>query len=322
MNIQKGFASLALMVVLSLLVAAGGGWYLYKKSAPVSVSDSKLMPDTTGLKAVSVHNGASVSVKTTEDSATSVPPPFLTFVSPQTGAQVNAVIPVQVKWKFDDPSILKTFPSKDTYVVLHIIDSDGKDIGSVGDGSLSNTTSVTWNIASYLTANFYKLSPGEKYTIHATLAYQPSDFTCAPSVPPSKDCTPLYTRAEQVLIAKAKQYQSESGPFTVDLSLYKRPSATLDQTSLTVAFSNRGTSSLSGTSNTDALLLNIREHRDDINADPPATHPLVEQHSIKVPVSGGVWSYPVPMFPAGTYDVDVWNSEGSVQLTVGTLRIF
>ena len=265
MNIktQRGFIGLGALIaiILGLVVVGGGAYYIgHQNVAPQTqgnypdISTTQQQNTDSSVQATT-NTKATTPTHTTTSASTGA---FLTFASPQTGATVSATTPVQVKWRFDDPSIVQTFPNANTYVVLHLINSDGKDIGSVGDGYTINGTTASWNIASNLVQKFYTLTSGAKYKIRATLQYQPANYTCDPAMPYGpKDCAPLYSDADKALINKAKQYQSESGWFTVDLSGYNQPTATIDQNSLQASLASRGTASITGTANVSMVQMDI-----------------------------------------------------------------
>ncbi len=167
------------------------------------------------IKSLSCGDTTTSTVSNTSTGSNQTTSSFLTFTSPQSGDVVSLETPTQVKWRFDDLNIEQNFNSSYTYVVLKIVASNGKIVGSIGDGYLLSTTTALWDIKQYKNQGFYSLVSGEKYKIRATLVYQPK-FTCDPSNEAGRtDCVPLYSSADKVLITKAKQYQSESGWFVV-----------------------------------------------------------------------------------------------------------
>lgn len=296
MNKNRGFIGIAALIILALLIL-GGGYYAVTKmqGTPGSFPVDQLP---------ALETGDSTTSAAGQMQASDEELPLLAFTSPQSGAQVNAVQGTSIAWRLTDETLLQTFPDADTYIGLHLISADGTDVGSIGDGLTINKTSTFWPIASYLNQNFYKLTEGTQYKIRATLSYEPNDFTCDPAKPNgSQECVPVYSQAEQVIRNKAKQYQSDSGWFTVDLSGYVHPIGTIDPGS-----------ALSGTA-TGLSQVNLQIWMSNTKTAPTIT-------SVVVPVTNGRWSYvPSPSLPSGDYEVNVWSPDGNTSLASGTFTI-
>jgi len=208
MNSRKGFVSLSILTLIVVGLAVAGVAYVVLGNNPSSQSSLE------------------------------EPLPLLTFTTPQSGAQINAVQGAKIQWKFADPSITQTFPNKETYVVLSIIDANEQGIGSIGDGHVISGTSASWNIISNLNQEFYTLKSGAQYKIRATLSYEPQKFTCDPAV--KGECNPVYSVADQALRDAAAKYQSESGWFTVDLEGYIQPVSNANSTTISLKSNGLG----------------------------------------------------------------------------------
>lgn len=135
---------------------------------------------------------------------------LLTFIAPQEGTRLDATKTESIRWQYTDPTIVKKF-SDSAYVTLSVIDEKGKVIGDIGGERNFSDTVALWNISN--NRRFYQLKDGVKYKLKAGLVYLPKDYTCDPEV--EGHCVPKYSKSDQALIDRAKQYNSESGWFTV-----------------------------------------------------------------------------------------------------------
>lgn len=286
----------ALLLVLGTLIIGVAVFTFVNKQGSTPVSEDQ------NLVATSTPDAAKPVVGQTQSTKGHLP--LLSFISPQAGARINAAQGTKVQWQFADPSIRQVFPADDTYVVLHLVDANGGELGVVGGAPspLITATVANWNIASNLNQKFYELKDGGKYKIRAELAYQPQDFTCDPAV--RGECAPVYSIADQTLIDKAKQYKSESGWFTVSLDGYVRPAADIDDASLTL---NSKNATIRGTSNLKALKLNIVQN---------------SKYFVDTTVSvvDGKWSYE-PALPNGSYYVTLWDTSGFVSFPSEELKV-
>jgi hypothetical protein len=233
--------------------------------------------------------------------------PLLTFTSPQTGSQVLATQVVPIQWQYIDPTILQTFPNQNTYVQFAIVSSAGQSVGPTGvvAGVPLSSTSASWNMQANLNQRFYTLVSGAQYKLQATLQYQPTSWImCDPAV--KGECSPIYSSADQALIANARQYKSESGLFTVNMNGYARPTATINQGS-----------ALSGTAiGVSAVMLQVFSGP----TTPPA--PPVINTNVTIPVVNGTWSYAPPSsWPKGDYQINIWAPDGDTSLLSSTFTI-
>ncbi len=297
MQNQRGFVSAALLIaiVLGLIVVGGGAYYVVHQQSPSQTASENL--DNLQALPLSTTSGNQPSPQGT-DSSQKIP--LLTFIYPKANAQLSYA-GANISWQLTDPSLVNTFPPKDTYISFHVLDSSGKDIGSAGDGYTLEKTSTAWNIAGYLNQKFYTLSEGAQYHLKATLSYEPRDFTCDPKV--KGECSPIYSTTEQALREKAARYESESTPFTVDLSGYISPAATIDSGS-----------SLSGTAKGFG---SIKLQMWPIGKDETIV-PGSKIYNESVRVLNSRWQYDTSSLPSGIYHVNIWGADGSSSLGGGT----
>jgi hypothetical protein len=297
MNTQRGFLStIALLaILLGLIVVGGGVYYVAHQQMPSpTLSDNTFGNSQTSPTNTTVSNSTSTQMKL----------PLLTFISPQSGIQLNVTQGAKIQWSLTDRTLLQTFPNKDTYIYLQLISANGSVVGVVlpAPSPHISDTSASWNIMGELNHGFFKLTPGAQYKIRATLSYEARILYCNPAV--KGECYPVYSSTDQALRDKVRQYQSESGWFTFDLSSYVRPAAAFDSASLIISSSN---STVRGTSNLSPLKLIIGQN----------SKYLVQT---TVSVVNGKWSY-TPSLPAGTYSVDILDPSGSLPYLSATLTI-
>ncbi len=189
---QRGFVWLPLLLaVLGILVVSGGAYFLNAKSS---------------------YPAAAISEQIQANAPSSTL--LATFVFPNAGDKVSVSPTPVVRWSV--PSAVQT-KFKDFWIVLNLIDSSGKQIGSIGDGYKISDTSAKWDILTYLSGGFYPagLYAGESYRIQATLQGGSKSLGCDPAMPAGpKACVPLYSPETQELMKEAQNYTSGSGWFT------------------------------------------------------------------------------------------------------------
>jgi hypothetical protein len=161
---------------------------------------------------------------------------LLTFKSPMEGANFKVTDgPIFISWDLVDPTILQAFQKEKAYIRLFLVSAEGDEVISNSIGPAPSpkvdTVGTLWDIERELDRGMYSsyqgtstivsLETGKRYKIRAGLSYHPEIVDCLKDGPDS--CSPVYSPADQALIDKANKYQSDSEPFTVDLTGWKIP---------------------------------------------------------------------------------------------------
>lgn len=277
-------ATLTILALILLIVGAYTLHYAYKNEILITNSGNQSLAETP------LSQEKQVSLKL----------PLLTFISPKELENVSGKDRVKLEWQLTDPTLLQIFQNENTFIHFNIIDINGTSVGkiAIGGGPRISEREAIWDLVGNLNQEFYTLNKeGGQYKLRASLSYEPKGISCNPEV--KGECDPIYSTQDQALMEKAKNYESESGWFTIDMDQYIRPTALFDSSSLKLSSSN---ATIRGTSNLSVLKINISNYD---NAGY-----LVQT---TVPVVDGKWSY-TPNLPNGKYSLQLWDESGSLPL--------